>query len=58
MPRTKKKMILRCVFCHEPAKEIPGTPLLAGRYAAFRHLVPPVGCPKGDPLMPDEATVA
>lgn len=55
MPRKKKEPRTVCNYCNQAVKPIEGTILLSGRAATFRHVLTPVGCPKGDPLFEDEA---
>lgn len=40
-----------CVHCGAAVREIGGVQILGGNAANWRHQKPPVGCPKGDPLL-------
>ena len=53
--REKPEPAKVCVACGEPVREIGGKPLTAGKTAAYRHVEPPAGCPKGDPLFEGDA---
>lgn len=39
-----------CIHCGARVVEIDGKVVMRGKGSSHRHMRPPLGCPKGDPL--------
>lgn len=42
-----------CIHCGQVVKPIPGSTLISGKTANYRH-AGPISCPKGDPLYDED----